>query len=50
MKFQFVSKDFRKIIKFHEIPSSGIRAVPTGRPDRRDEVKESLFAVLGTCA
>jgi len=31
------SADFRKILKFHENPSSGKRVISCGRTDRRDE-------------
>jgi len=39
MKLEFSQQIFGKSsnIKFHENPSSGIRLVPFGRTDRRDE-------------
>ena len=46
MKIEFPRQIFRKILKFHENPSSGCKVVPCRRTDRHDEANSRFSAIL----
>ena len=50
MKLESYRQIFEKYsnVKFHDVPSSGSRAVRCGQTDRHDEAKQSLCEILRT--